>query len=88
MPNVFGAIVLKAAAFRTDSRDPERHLQDAAVLLCCLTDPFAAREQYTGSDRQRIDTLVRHLPDDARHWNAIPTTARREGQAALRILAA
>ncbi len=87
VPNVFGAIVLKAAAFRTDSRDPERHLQDAAVLLCCLADPFAAREQYTGSTRQRIATLSRHLPDDTRYWNAIPAAAQREGQAALRVLA-
>ncbi len=87
VPNVFGALILKAAAFRTDSRDPERHLQDAAALLCCLPDPFAAREQYTGSDRQRVATLVRHLPDDARYWNTIPIAARREGQAALRILA-
>ncbi|MGF0115322.1 hypothetical protein ACQFYA_03210 [Promicromonospora sp. Marseille-Q5078] len=88
VPNVFGALVLKAAAFRTDSRDPERHLQDAAALLCCLTDPFDAREQFTGSDRRRVETLVRNLPDGSRCWNAIPAGARRDGQAALRILAA
>jgi len=46
-PSVFGALVLKAAAFRTDSRDPQRHLQDAAILLACLDSPLAAREQYT-----------------------------------------
>ncbi|WP_402373989.1 hypothetical protein [Isoptericola rhizosphaerae] len=87
VPNVFGALVLKAAAYRTDSRDRERHLQDAAALLCCLDDPFAARETFAGSDRQRIATLPRNLPDDSRNWNAIPREARREGQTALRILA-
>ncbi|ANC32468.1 hypothetical protein [Isoptericola dokdonensis] len=86
VPNVFGALILKAAAYRTDSRNPERHLQDAAALLCCLDDPFAIRETFAGSDRQRIATLTRKLPDDSRYWNAIPGEARREGQAALRIL--
>ena len=88
VPNVFGALVLKAAAFCTDSRDRERHIQDAAALLCCLTDPFDVREQFVGSDRQRINTLVRNLPDDARHWSALPEGARKDGRAALRILAA
>jgi hypothetical protein len=88
VPGVFGAIILKAAAYQTDSRDPGRHLQDAAALFCCLSDPFVEREQFAGSDRRRIQTLVRALPDDARPWAAIPPGARRDGQAALRILAA
>lgn len=87
VPNVFGALILKAAAYRTDSRDPERHLQDAAALLCCVDDPFAERDKFAGSDRQRIATLARNLHDDSRYWSAIPSEARREGQAALRILA-
>ena len=88
VPNVFGALILKSAAYRTDSRDPGRHLQDAAALLCCLDDPFAARESLAGSDRQRIATLARNLSDGASYWNGIPVEARREGQAALRILTA
>lgn len=87
VPNVLGALVLKAAAFLTDSRSPERHLQDAAALLCCLLDPFAAREQFAGSDGRRIRALAHRLPDDAPPWRALPLAARREGQAALRILA-
>lgn len=88
VPGVFGAIVLKAAAYKTDSRDRERHLQDAAVLLCCLADPYAEREHFTGSDKQRLQMLVRNLPDGAPAWRAIPDEHRRNGQAALRILAA
>lgn len=86
VPSVFGALILKAAAYRTDSRNPERHLQDAAALLCCLDDPFVARETFAGSDRQRIATLARNLPEDSHYWNVIPSEARREGQAALRVL--
>jgi predicted nucleotidyltransferase len=88
VPGVFGAIVLKAAAHQADSRDPERHLRDAALLLCCLADPYAEREHFAGSDRQRLQTLVRNLPDGARAWQAIPAEQRSNGQAALRILAA
>lgn len=88
VPGVFGALVLKAAAYQTDSRDPARHLQDAAALLCCLDDPFTERALFTGSDRRRVQTLVNAVPDHARSWAAIPAEARRDGQAALRILAA
>lgn len=88
VPDVFGAIVLKAAAFRTDSRDPERHLRDAASLLCCLEDPYVERERFAGSDRQRVQTLRVNLPDDAKAWSALPPEYRRNGQAALRILTA
>ncbi|WP_454050295.1 hypothetical protein [Cellulomonas sp. Marseille-Q8402] len=70
-PSVFGALVLKAAAFRTDSRDPKRHLQDAAILLACLSDPFEAREAYAGSDRSRMLTSGRSLPDEAPQWRLL-----------------
>ena len=80
--------MLKAAAYRTDSRDPERHLHDAASLLCCLEDPYAEQERFAGSDRQRLQTLRLNLPDQAPAWRALPAAHRRNGQAALRILTA
>lgn len=86
VPNPFGALILKAAAFEADSRDPERHLQDAAVLLCCVEDPYAEREQLAGSDRQRLEVLRRALPEGAREWRALTAEQRVEGQAALRLL--
>lgn len=33
VPSPFGAVILKAAAYQADSRDKERHLHDAALLL-------------------------------------------------------
>jgi len=88
VPSAFGATILKAAAYRADSRDKGRHLQDAALLLACVEDPFAERERFGGSDRSRIHTLVRALPDSAREWRLLPEGQRNDGQAALRILAA
>lgn len=65
VPSPFGALILKAAAYETDSRGRERHLQDAALLLAVLDDPYAEREHFAGSDRRRIQLLARALPDNA-----------------------
>ncbi|AIY17860.1 hypothetical protein GUY44_19955 [Pimelobacter simplex] len=86
VPSPFGAVILKAAAYQTDSRDRERHLQDAALLLAVIDDPYAEREQFAGSDRARLHTLARALPDAASQWRTLPAHARAEGQTALRIL--
>ncbi|WP_377322541.1 nucleotidyl transferase AbiEii/AbiGii toxin family protein [Pimelobacter simplex] len=86
VPSVFGAVILKAAAYQTDSRDRERHLYDAALLLAVLEDPYAEREQFAGSDRARLQTLARALPDAAAQWRTLPAHARADGQTALRIL--
>ncbi len=88
VPNPFGALILKAAAFQTDTRDRDRHLYDAAVLLCCIDDPYLEREQFAGSDRPRLALLERYLNSDHPAWRRIPETARTDGQAALRLLCA
>lgn len=88
VPSAFGAVILKAAAYQTDSRDKERHLQDAALLLAVIEDPYAEREKFAGSDKARLRVLVRALPDDAREWRMLPAEWRANGLAALRILTA
>ncbi|MCF6508724.1 hypothetical protein E9549_15110 [Blastococcus sp. MG754426] len=87
VPDVFGALVLKAAAHRTDGRDRDRHLADAAVLLACV-DPFEERAS-SGSDRKRLLHLQRHLADPtAAPWLLLPDEASRDGQVALDLLCA
>ncbi len=61
VPQPFGALILKTAAYVSDSRDPARHLQDAAVLLACIDDPFAELDRLAGSDRGRLAILDREL---------------------------
>jgi hypothetical protein len=61
VPDAFGALILKAAAHKADTRDRERHLTDAAVLLACV-DPFEERTP-SGSDRSRLLHLRAHLAD-------------------------
>jgi hypothetical protein len=86
VPTPFGALILKAAAYRTDPRDKERHLQDAALLFSVLEDPYGERERFAGSDKARLATLAKALPDSAPAWRALPADRRSDGQTALRIL--
>lgn len=86
VPSPFGALILKAAAYQTDPRDKERHLQDAALLLSVIEDPYAEREHFAGSDRARLAALEKAMPDNARAWRALPADRQTDGQTALRIL--
>jgi predicted nucleotidyltransferase len=86
VPRPFGALILKSAAYTTDSRDRERHLYDAVALLACIEDPFTERETFTGSDRGRVITLRKALRRDHPAWRTLPSGARNDAEAALRIL--
>lgn len=87
VPRPFGALVLKAAAYATDSRDRERHIFDAAALLACIDDPFPERAEFTGSDRRRIATLVAQLHEAHPAWRALAEGHRTQAQLTLDILA-
>lgn len=63
VPNLHGALVLKAAAHLADSRDRGRHLLDAVTLLACIVDTGTITEQLRGSDRSRLRHLVRALDE-------------------------
>jgi predicted nucleotidyltransferase len=88
VPRPFGALILKAAAYMTDSRDPGRHLFDAAVLLACIDDPIAERDSFAGSDRSRLLVLERELAEGHRGWLRMPVDDARRGQGVLRALCA
>lgn len=87
VPRPFGALILKAAAYATDSRDRDRHLFDAAALLACIEDPFDERDNFTGSDRRRVATLEKALTPDHGAWRQLPSAYRADAQSALTILA-
>lgn len=88
VPRPLGALILKAAAYSTDSRDRDRHLFDAAALLACIDDPIAERDSFAGSDRRRIGSLATALERRHPAWRPLPADQRDQAQLALDILAA
>ncbi|GAA4376089.1 hypothetical protein [Paeniglutamicibacter cryotolerans] len=88
IPNTLGALVLKGAAYREDSRDGRRHLDDAAMLAATLKDPLGVVPELKGSDRSRIITLHQALADPLYpSWLMLDERDRTQGQDTLRILA-
>ena len=73
--DVLGALVLKGAAYVEDFRDRDRHLDDAAVLACAVTDPIGDRARMIGSDRRRIEVDL--IPDRRGTGRGLDSAERR-----------
>lgn len=87
IPDRLGALVLKAAAYASDSRDRERHLRDGALLAALITDHRTEFARLQGSDRKRLRRLRDALADPLQDaWLLLPDDLRQRGQDTLRIL--
>ncbi|WP_240615043.1 hypothetical protein [Arthrobacter ruber] len=89
IPNALGALVLKGAAYMSDSRDPGRHLEDGAVLAATMTAPLSVVPELKGHDRNRIGALHKELINE-RHsaWLLLEPANRDTGLTAFRVLTA
>lgn len=78
LPDIGGALVIKARAAVADRRDPERHLLDLAFLLSIVDNPRNLRDQLSGRDRAHLRKLG--LSEDPRHapWIALSDPANRD----------
>ena len=66
-PDVLGALIGKGAASIVDSRDPGRHLDDAAVLLASIESIGELDLTHlSANDRKRLTTIANKL-DEAAH---------------------
>lgn len=81
VPDEFGALVAKGAAWLADRRDRERHLDDAAVLLAGVQD--ASDLDYasaSANDRKRIGAVTSMLVAEAHpSWVNLNEPDRRRG---------
>lgn len=81
VPDEFGALVAKGAAWLADRRDRERHLDDGAVLLACIQD--ASELDYASAspnDRKRVDAMTGILADESHpSWVNLDELDRRRG---------
>jgi hypothetical protein len=86
VPDLLGALVIKAAAWTADNRDRSRHSGDAAFLASLVTDPLAERTRFAGSDGKRLRRLDSVLSDpDALEWRQLGDRAD-DGHATWRLL--
>jgi hypothetical protein len=85
IPNLLGALLLKADATRL--HQPDRHLLDVAFLTSLVTDPLEMRAQLTGSDPRRLRAADTHLADAShRAWRALGRERQRAAYATWRLL--
>lgn len=89
VPNLLGAIVMKAAAYAVDGRDRSRHLDDIALLCSLVADVKSMRDQMRGSDAKRL-RFARQALIDENHasWLLLDQADRQIAQDVLRILSA
>ncbi len=88
IPDLLGALILKAAAHRVDPRDRDRHLRDAALLAAAIDDPLVERDRMTSSDLARAEYIAAELADPFQDaWQLLSEDARERGRDTIQILA-
>ena len=87
VPDLLGALVLKAAAYAVDRREHQRHLCHAALLAALIADHRTELARLQGSDRKRLRLLSEVLADPLQDaWLLLPDLLQERGQDTLRIL--
>jgi len=81
-PDVLGALIGKGAASMVDSRDPGRHLDDAAVLLASIeTVGELDLSQLSSNDRKRLTIIATKLGEVAHPaWLNLGEPQRAKGR--------
>ena len=87
IPDLLGALIMKAAASISDTRDTERHLQDVALLSSLVKDHVALINRLHGSDKKRLRAVAAKLinPNNPA-WLLLEAHERIAGIDTLRIL--
>jgi hypothetical protein len=90
IPDALGAIVAKAAAYRVDQRDRERHLEDIAVLLASAGGVGKlALDRLTKKDKQHLRPAFNELSDDGHEaWFVLEADDQVVGQRARDAISA
>ena len=87
IPDLLGALVLKAAAYTVDKRDRGRHLEDVAVIASLITNHANELKRLQGSDKKRLRSVMAALIDENHPaWLRLNEGQRLKGHDTLRIL--
>jgi hypothetical protein len=82
VPDELGALVAKGAAYTVDQRDRGRHVDDAAVLLACITDASDLDwSSLSRNDRRRLAALTQMLENEGHvAWSNLERDALDQAQ--------
>lgn len=86
LPSVLGALVLKGAAYREDSRDPQRHLEDAITLFACASEEDLDLQHLSVGSKRRIRTLVDALAEQKLVWLSHNESVRALARESLELM--
>ncbi|MGX9346685.1 hypothetical protein [Microbacterium sp. KNMS] len=82
VPNPLGALIVKSAAFVVDSRNPERHVEDLAVLSAAA-GPIRrlGLEELSRKDRRHLSRVLPLMRDETHPaWSVLGRLDRQVGQ--------
>lgn len=79
------AIALKGAAYESDSRDRDRHLEDGIALLACVDDAGMLVGALSKSMRKNFNRLVLGLGANRAAWRNVPPQLRDSADSILSI---
>jgi predicted nucleotidyltransferase len=86
LPDLVGAIVIKARAATSDTRDRDRHHTDIAQLAAIIADPIELRDSLDAKEKRYLRRI--RLPDDPTKspWLELDDQSRRRAVDAWRTL--
>lgn len=89
VPDLLGALVLKAAAYESDHTDVRvRHLYDAALIASLIDDPdMQYKRLHSKNDHRRLRLLQQQLTLDSGYWQLLNMEHTRNGLDTLKVLA-
>jgi hypothetical protein len=91
LPDLQGALVLKARAWSADTRDRDRHMYDLAQLAAAVDDPITLADQLDNKERRSLKRVPmptratsdpwlrladRHRADAVEAWQTLITPGR------------
>lgn len=75
MPDLRGALVMKARAAVTDSRNPDRHISDLAFLSTLISDPIAMAAALDVRERRSLRRVKLPTTPVRNRGSSCPTTS-------------
>lgn len=86
VPDLRGAVVLKARAAVGDNRDAQRHISDIAFLCSVVNDPLGMRDELDANERRSLRRVELPADPTIAPWVFLPAGVRADAAEAWGVL--